>query len=198
MYIYYNNKIIGNPRPLPKHHNNILLNNLSENELNSLGWFKVNKLEPIYDNFSEKLSEFSIRKENNIYIYEKIIIQKTIEEIKNELLGNLKNFRDNYMLDEVNFNGMRLQTDNLSQQRLNAIYNMVSDNIVSNVSWRMADNINYNLNKETIIEMTTKVSLFIQTCFNVHFNHEVNIKNIESIEDLKNYSFTVGWPSKDL
>lgn len=57
-------------------------------------------------------------------------------------------------------------------------------------------NIKLNVNTEAAIQMLSSLELYALDCYNKTAEHKVNIENMTSVEDIKNYDFTEGYPDK--
>ena len=57
-------------------------------------------------------------------------------------------------------------------------------------------NIKLNVNTDAAIQMLSSLELYALACYNKTAEHKVNIENMTSVEDVKNYDFTEGYPDK--
>ena len=49
---------------------------------------------------------------------------------------------------------------------------------------------------DSLIQMLTVLEIYALQCYNVTEQHKANVNNLETIEEIKNYDFKVGYPEK--
>lgn len=52
------------------------------------------------------------------------------------------------------------------------------------------------INCDSAIQMLSALELYALDCYNKTAEHKVNVQNLSSIEEVHNYDYTQGYPSK--
>lgn len=54
----------------------------------------------------------------------------------------------------------------------------------------------FSINCESLIQMLSALEIYALQCYNVTEQHKANVNNLETVEEIKNYDFKVGYPEK--
>lgn len=56
--------------------------------------------------------------------------------------------------------------------------------------------IKFDIQCETLLQMLDALEIYALKCFNITAEHKANIMKMETIEEIENYDYTVGYPEK--
>jgi len=148
------------------------LNNLPEEKLNELGWYKLD---------DENLLEYEYS-------------DSWLTQVKYQLIDEIANQRWEAQTNAISYNGNFYR---LNESTVNSLYQkrmIVSDEPSSTFFWK-TNNGMVELNKENVIKLTNFINSYIQSCFDIEKNFVDSLKNVTNLEDLLKVNLYLSWPN---
>jgi len=120
---------------------------------------------------------------------------------KDKLRAKVKAYRDTAMFGGYHWQNTAgdsfvIDTDNVSQARLNGYYNLALAGRIENGSvWRTKDNSTPILTSDEIIDLAIKIGEFVGTCYNVQAGLEASIDALDDLDACKAFDCAEGFPA---
>ena len=121
--------------------------------------------------------------------------EKSIQQVRRETISSVTNYDKSINVNSFFIGDIQAWIDRDTRVSL-----MNSTNILKNMGQETTtlwlNNTPYVLNCDLLIQMLGALELYALQCYNVTEQHKAKINAFESIEEIKNYDFKVGYPEK--
>lgn len=148
------------------------MSGLSESALNDLGWYKINDLKLINYQYSNEW----------------------LDQFKKQIIESVSHQRWEAQTEAVTYNG---NVYILNDSTINALYQkrmIVESDPSITFTWKTRDNI-IELTSADLVDLTNKISNYIQECFNIEKNFVSNLLPLTTLEELLGTNLNINWPS---
>ena len=126
------------------------------------------------------------------------MVQQWIKINKVVLLSYVKEYDKSDAINGFYINGNHMWLNKHDRDNLSYSINIEKEEGIENtVLW--ADpmkGVKITIPCDDALQMLRKIELYAKACFNRTAEHEYNISQLNTIEDVKNYDYTAGYPEK--
>lgn len=122
-------------------------------------------------------------------------IYYNIDENKHQKIQEIVKYDKSEAVNTFIINGINAWIDRNTRASLMNSTNILKNSQQENTTLWL-DNKPYVLNCDLLIQMLGALEIYALQCYNVTEQHKANVNAFESIEDVQNYDFKVGYPDK--
>ena len=127
---------------------------------------------------------------------EPIILEPTLEEVKEAKLSSLASIRYEKEIGGIAVSGATIATDRASQALITGAYVSLKQGFISSVNWK-GENSWVTLTLVEIEPIAQAVCNYVQACFTKECILAQQISNLSSIADIENFDINSGWPTRE-
>lgn len=118
-----------------------------------------------------------------------------LERAKKLVLKEIDNYDKSIEVNSFFLNGIQVWLD--KDTRVGLMNSLtIEKSSGKEVSALWFNNICINVNCDAAIQMLSSLELYTLDCYNRTAEHKVNVSKLDNIEDVTNYDFTIGYPTK--
>lgn len=119
----------------------------------------------------------------------------TLEYAKEKKLYDLASYDSSSNVNEFTYNGFPMWLDKATRAGLMLRVNaeLLSEKFTTTLWY---NNYSFTLDTEAVQKMLYALELYASECYDNTQMHAANIMRLETIEDVMNYNFTLGYPKK--
>lgn len=167
-------------------------------EMNGDGWYGVESV-PTYEDIEGKYQELHYTPENGFWvIYVDDVpapppMEEDIEQFKQIKIAELKRYDKSDAVDEFFLNGNSMWVELEDRKSMAQSLNVLDDDEIWTYWYNL---IPITLPVKTFRELMRQVERYALLCKNNTFQHERNIRSCQTIAEVENYDFTIGYPEK--
>lgn len=126
---------------------------------------------------------------------EELNFEEQLKKIKEEKIEELNRYDVSSNVNIFYYNGVASWLDKATRVGLaNAIYMLEMGGKETIDVWMGETPINLTLAQARYL--LSQIEIYALECYNVTSRHKKNIDNLTTIEDVKSYDFTIGYPNK--
>ena len=118
-----------------------------------------------------------------------------LEKIKQDKIKQIEQYDYSDNVNSFTLNGVKVWLDKSTRVGLMNSLN-IEKTAGKETSTLWFGNIKIDINTEAAIQMLSSLELYALECYNKTAEHKVNVGKLTSVEDVKNYDFTKGYPDK--
>lgn len=119
----------------------------------------------------------------------------SLEDVYNSRIEELQKLRDGKYRQGINFGGVAITLDELTEQRIMGAYVKASSDPNFSISnWRISANTFIPITNEQVIALGDAVTARLQACFDNEAALSAALAALDSADDIMNFNLQAGWP----
>lgn len=121
--------------------------------------------------------------------------EQLIANAKEELYNNILSYDSSEAVNEFSIHGDNIWLDKVTRSGLMLRLNAEKINGLKNTTlWY--GNKSYTIALDTAMQILYAIELYASACYDNTQKHLANIEDLETLEDIQNYDYTLGYPNK--
>ena len=125
-----------------------------------------------------------------------VVHEATIEEIREQKLDELRLHDSSEAVNQFNINGVFGWLNKSTRVGLMNSINIERESGRSKTSIWIGDTIKYIIPIPDALAMLNALELYALNCYNVTQSHIAAVRLLQTIEEIENYDYTIGYPVK--
>lgn len=128
--------------------------------------------------------------------YHVTVSPMTIDIAKKIKINEINDYDTSDAVNEFTYQGKSMWFDKITRTCIS--YSMTMEKQAGNTATTLCDNdnVSYVIPIDDALEMFAALEIYAKQCYNVTSQHKLNVMSLESIDEVNNYDFTVGYPKK--
>lgn len=127
---------------------------------------------------------------------EPVVYERTLEDAKQEMISQIDSYDYSEEINSFSING-EINTWFTPEQRANYKNSIDSAKILGiDILQFFVENQILDISVEQAEEMLAMIQMYADTCYIVTKNHKLNVETLETIEEVDDYDYKVGYPDK--
>lgn len=176
---------------------------MSDANLSLLNWLPYNITGPTdigtYDSHLSTTISFS----KSSVEATNVIIPFDLEDTKEIKKKEIDGYRDSLVDGGVIYGTKSFDSDELAQRNVTGAVSSVKIRqdlgvTIDPIPWTALDNTTVPLEGNELIDFGLKLAEFVSICYQTGRVHKNNMLSLTTVQEVKDYDFTIGWPSNNL